>query len=310
MSGVINPEMNDSPSVEPEAVVSAISTDDSSAALAAQWSTVKGRQLIAFKIVQFGTLLALVWKLPFFIACAVTYFSVPLHQTFFPAFFSATLVVIAAYLVAVVGLGYLWLTESDTGRRQIAWVVVGVLTILIVHQGTYNDMTFTTAWWAAVWSAWFAGRIDENDSGLIDRGARLSRTILSVILLGGAVGKWTAEYWSGQVLYEIYFVDRDFWIYNLIRSSLEPETVRQVATWYSRKVIIVETVCGFGLWILPPRIAATVGVLVFASIALSSNIYLFSVVLSLIALATVGWLVPQRQGKKGNEVTQASVGLG
>lgn len=301
MNGAANPVMNAPSSSDLAPANSA--ADSSATALAAQWATVKGRQLIAFKIVQFGTLLALLWKLPFFIDCARIYFSIPLHQSFFPAFFSAATVVIAAYWAAVVGLGYLWLTESDTGRRRAAWSVVGALTILILHQGTYNDMTFTTAWWAAIWSAWFAGRIDENDRELLDRGARLSRTILSVILLGGAVGKWTAEYWSGQVLYEIYFVDRDFWIYNLIRSTLAPETVREVATWYSRKVIIVETICGFGLWILPPRIAAAVGMLVFASIALTSNFYLFSVVLSLIALAAVGWFVPPRQ--KVAETAQA-----
>jgi hypothetical protein len=294
MSGAMTPAKNDS---SPCDLASATSAADSSAALAAQGTTVKGRQLIAFKVVQFGTLLALLWKLPFFIESAGIYLSIPLHQSFFPVFFSAAAVVIVAYLASVVGISYLWLTESDSGRRRGAWAVVGALTILILHQGTYNDMTFTTGWWAAVWSAWFAGRINENDTELLDRGARLSRTILSVILLGGAVGKWTAEYWSGQVLYEIYFVDRDFWVYNLIRSTLAPETVREIATWYSRKVIIVETVCGFGLWILPPRIAAAVGMLVFASIALSSNFYLFSVVLSLIALAAVGWFVPPRQSR-------------
>lgn len=154
-------------------------------------------------------------------------------------------------------------------------------------------MTFTTAWWTMLWSAWFAGRMNPSDTDLINRGARLSRTILSVILLGGAAGKWTAEYWSGQVLYEIYFVERDFWIYNLLRENCSTTTLRDIATWYSRHVIMVETVVGLTLWAMPSRIAAAVGLAVYASIAIFSNYYLFSVLLSLIALAAVGFLVPK-----------------
>ena len=72
-----------------------------------------------------------------------------------------------------------------------------------------------------------------------------------MILLGGAVGKWTAEYWSGEVFYDIYFRDRDFWVFNLIRENFEAETTREIATWYSRNIIVIETVAGLGLWLLP-----------------------------------------------------------
>jgi len=249
--------------------------------------------MVAYRLVQVVTLLALLWKLPFFVDAAKAYIELPIYQDFFSPLLSAAAVVIGTYILVCVAIGFNLACKKDRLRATTAWVPVVGLSILCVHQGSYNDMTFTTAWWAMLWSAWFASRIDESDTQLIDRGARLSRSILSVILLGGAAGKWTAEYWSGQVLYEIYFVDRDFWIYNLIRESFSPDTVRDIATWYSRHVIIVETIVGLTLWAMPSRIAAAVGLAVYASIAIFSNYYLFSVLLSLIALAAVGFLVPQ-----------------
>jgi len=260
----------------------------------AQLTSNKGRQLAAFKFVQLGTLVALLWKLPFFIESARVYLEIPLHQDFFPAFFSSSATVITAYVTACLAMGFNAVTDNDRVRAWTAWIPLMAVSILCIHQGAYNDMTFTTAWWTMLWSAWFAGRIDETDTLLIHQGARLSRTILSVIMLGGAVGKWTAQYWSGQVLYEIYFFDRDFWIYNQLRTHFEPETIRQIATWYSRQVIVVETIVGLTLWALPPRLAALVGLTVYASIAMFSNYYLFSVLLGLIALAAVGCFVPKQ----------------
>ncbi len=254
-----------------------------------------GRQLAAYRLVQVGTLLALIWKLPFLIDAAKAYIELPIYQDFFSPVLSSAAVVIGTYLLVCIAIGFNLTCKKDRLRAKTAWAPVVGLSILCIHQGSYNDMTFTTAWWAMLWSAWFAGRIDESDRHLIDRGARLSQAILSVILLGGAAGKWNAEYWSGQVLYEIYFVDRDFWIYNWLRGNFSAATVRDIATWYSRQVIIVETVVGLTLWALPSRIAAAVGLAVYASIAIFSNYYLFSVLLSLIALAAVGFLVPKHR---------------
>jgi len=56
-------------------------------------------------------------------------------------------------------------------------------------------------------------------------------------------------------------------------------------------VVVVETVCGLGLWLLPPRVAAAAGVTVLMAIALFSNFLLFSVLSCVIALASVGFFV-------------------
>ena len=123
------------------------------------------------------------------------------------------------------------------------------------------------------------------------RSAFLSRVIISMILLGGAVGKWTPEYWNGDVFYDIYFVDRNYWVFNYLRENFEPETLRTIATWYSRKVILIESTCGLGLWLLPAKWASIIGFVLLTSIALFSNFYLFSVMFALMGLSLAGLFV-------------------
>ena len=137
--------------------------------------------------------------------------------------------------------------------------------------------------------------VDEPSFSL-RRGAFLARAIGSMILFAGAVGKWTPEYWSGEVFYDIYFVDRDFWTFNWLRERYDEETLRWLAKWYSRKVIAIETLGGVGMWLLPPKWAAALGIVVFTSIALLSNFLLFSVLWCLIGLSAVGFFVKRDRG--------------
>jgi len=250
------------------------------------------RTLLAFRVVQAATLVALLWKVAFFVDAAKLYYEVPLRQPFFPAFFQSALTFASGYTAAVLGIGLMLIARGPRLRQVISWLTLIALSVLCLHQGAYNDATFTTAWWTTLWSAWFAGRMRIDDESLLYRGARLSQAILTTILLGGAVGKWTGEYWSGQVFYEIYFIERDFWLFNLLRARFEPERLGEIATWYARGVIGVESVCGLTLWALPRRVAAVISLLVLPSIAIFSSFYLFSVVLSLMGLAAVGLLVP------------------
>jgi hypothetical protein len=253
------------------------------------------RPLMMFCLVQWLTLTALAWKVGAFIQMWRCYFSTPLRQEFFPSVMESSILLVVAYVGAITTLGIAAMTVVRRRRIFAAWGTLVMMSILCIHQGSYNDMTFATAWWTSVWSVWLAGRMDiDSPERLVKRAAFLSRCIISMILLGGAVGKWTGEYWSGQALYEIYFIDRDFWFFNLLGKTLDAETLRTAAKWYSRQVILIETVCGFGLWLLPPRWAATIAVFVLTSIAVFSNFNLFSVLLSVIGLATAGYFVESK----------------
>lgn len=253
---------------------------------------VMNRVVAAHRIVQAGILLSLIWKWWFFRLAAGIYAHVPLYDPFFPVWLRAAQIVAPVYLLTVGTTLFSLVTSSRSLQRMCAWLTLGGASTLCIHQASYNDVTFATVWWSSLWALWYVHRDwDADQQTILRRAACLSRLILSVILLGGAVGKWTAEYWSGEVLYDIYFFDRDFWLFNWLRDHFEPETVRHIATWYSRKVIFIETIGGLGLWLLRPRLAALAGMLIFASMALVSNFLLFSVLWCLIGLAAVGFLV-------------------
>jgi hypothetical protein len=265
------------------------------------------RALFAYRWVSTALLVALFWKWSYFRVFDAIYAEYPLHDPFFPAWLQSNGSLRIAYLGGSAAILMGIVTTSSRARKFYALLGLSGATVLVCHQGSFNDMTFATAWWTSLWATWLAFRLDyveqlapphraaEQDR-LLRRAALLSRAICSMILLGGAMGKWTSEYWSGQVFYEIYFVDRDFWLFNALRASFDDGTLREIATWYSRQVVVVETVAGLSLWALPARYAAVIGVVIFTSIALLSNFLLFSVLLSLIALVSVGWLSgpPQR----------------
>ncbi|MFG0264355.1 MAG: hypothetical protein ACF8AM_04275 [Rhodopirellula sp. JB055] len=238
-----------------------------------------------------GMMLGLFWKWTFFLLADRIYEAIPVQHNFFPVWLQSATVLRVAFLAAAISIVAAWITEQRSRRCFAAAVTWLSATVMIWHQGSYNDMTFVTFWWCSLWAFWYTTRLEMDSPEELGRKAsRLSRVIVSVVLLGGAAGKWTAEYWSGDVLWEIYFLDRDFWVFNLLRSNFETETLRSIATFYSRKVVLVETVAGLVVWLLPARWAAIIGAVVFTSIALFSNFMLFSVLSPLIGLSLAGWL--------------------
>ena len=96
------------------------------------------------------------------------------------------------------------------------------------------------------------------------------------------------------MLYDIYFVDRDFWIFNHLREEYAADELQEIAKWYSRQVVLVETVSGIGLWALPARWAAALGVIILSGVVVLSNWYLVSVIACLLGLACAGFFVPHR----------------
>ena len=255
---------------------------------------VANRPVIAHRMVQLGILCSIVWKVSYFHWSLTVYEAIPIKDSFFPVLLQSNVVLFVAYVVAVgasmVGL----VTGSFMLKRLVAVASILSLTVLCLHQGSYNDATFTTCWWASLWTIWFVHRINrEPAESLLPKAAFLGRAMVSMILLGGAMGKWTAEYWSGEVLHDIYFVNRPFWTFDVLRAGFDDQALFRIAKWYSRVVIVVETMAGLGLWLLPARSASIIAIVLLVSIPILSNFLLFSVMFSLIGLAAVG-LVTKR----------------
>lgn len=244
---------------------------------------------LAYRVVQICLLLSLVWKYEFFFQSIQVYGYITIEDVFFPRILRSNSVLVGSFAAVVIASLVCILIRNRVIRNLGSLVSLFGLTVLCLHQGSYNDATFTTGWWTSLWSWWFITRMNSDEADvLLRKGAFLARCVISMILLAGAVGKWTPEYWSGEVLHDIYFVDRDFWTFNWLRERYDAEALREIATTYSRFIIITETVSGLTLWMLPARIAAILAIILLTSIALFSNFLLFSVLLSLIGLAAVG----------------------
>lgn len=255
-----------------------------------------GRVVAAYALVQLSLFVGLVWKWWYFELADQVYHLWPLADPFFPSWLQAADTVRWAYLGALVAIVLGVVGMLGWIRVICAAIQVGCLAFMLVHQASYNDMTFATSLWVSIWVFWFTTRMGRDEPfELMRRAAFLSRAIASMILLGGAVGKWTPEYWSGEVFYDIYFLERDYWVFNHLRDNYDAEALRTMAVWYSRKVIVIETLFGFGLWLLPPRIAAACGVVIFFSIAFLSNFLLYSVLTCMIGLCAVGFFVRRNQ---------------
>lgn len=243
--------------------------------------------LSLLKMVHVGILVSLLWKVNYFWRALGVNAEFTLVDPFFPTFFRLQSSLVVAYVVALAGSGLTVFLRSKFVLLIFGFANLCALSILCLHQNSYNDVTFLTCAWTSLWCLWLTSRLGESFTTLYPRAAWLSHMILSMIFLGGAVGKLTPGYWSGEVLHKIYFEGRDFWTYNLMRESMSEDALRNAATWHSRMVVISELVCGF-LWLMPRKIASAVAIVVLCGIALTNNLLLFSVVTCLIALSLVG----------------------
>ena len=248
------------------------------------------RLLWIFRLTQAGIFLSLVWKLGAYQLVHFYYQLFSIYDPFFPDWLRSNDVLFWSYTTSVVACGLsIALAGFKLFRRFLAMATWIGISVLCVHQGSFNDVTFLTCWWTGIWTNWFAWRLDDPDHDLtLKRGIFLSKAIVSMIFFGAAVGKWTPEYWSGQVLYDIYFEHRKFWLFDLVRDHFDVDQVRTIAIYYSRMVVLVESACGPLIWMVSHRKAAIISFSVFFSIAIFSNFKLFSVMMCLMTLSLVG----------------------
>lgn len=254
---------------------------------AALRSTAEKDCLTVVRVAVAAILVSLLWKISFFLVAGQVYFRLPMRDDFFPLWLQSATVSTGAFAATVAALTGLLISNRLRVMIRAAIVSLAGLTVLCLHQHAYNDMTFITCWWSAVWCLWMLVQTGRRPEGQLRRGVFMAHLLLSVILLGGAVGKMSPGYWSGEVFYGIYFGSRDFWVYNLLRGQFDESTLRTVSCTYSRMVIVTELACG-GLWLLPPRWASSLAIVVMLGIALMSNVWLFSVLTCLIGLAIAG----------------------
>jgi hypothetical protein len=242
---------------------------------------------LLLKMVQAAILISLLCKAGFFISFNAIHTAFPLEDPFFPWPLQLLETVRVAWILAAASAAMVLFAKTQKNIFRLTALGFAALVVLSIHQKSFNDVTFMCCAWSSIWCLWMATRLHEPFEDLFERSAWLTHLILSLIFIGGAVGKLTPGYWDGTVLYEIYFRDRDFWTYNLVRDLCPKESLPEIAMWHSRVVVCAEWFCGF-LWLMPRKIASIVAIIMLCGIALTNNFYLFSVVTCLIGLALVG----------------------
>ncbi|MEP7306002.1 MAG: hypothetical protein ABJA98_10840 [Acidobacteriota bacterium] len=239
---------------------------------------------------------------------AVSYFRIaalqviaPVHDHFFPPLLRHPALVIVAFFGPML-MEVLALDRPTGGQmKRAAMVEVAGAAVLLLHQASYFYATWVIVFWAGlfmVWMAW-SGAADEERAAAI--GPFLAQLIISLFFLGGAAGKWTAGYWSGEVFYDLLFARRSDLVYAQLRAWFSDANVHLIATWFSRSVIVVETSMALVLF-LPARLASSVSILAALALWLTSS-DLFEVAWPIIGIAAAGRLLAQRHAAhSGHEV--------
>ncbi len=172
---------------------------------------------------------------------------VPIRNSFFPAIFSNSLVAQLAYVLPFLTIFAIF--ESQPLYFRLSSCLMTLSSgILSWHQDTYNDATFVTSFWVAVWLLWVSINLDRRDAEFRLHARVLAVSILSVVFMGGWVGKLTAEYWNGQIIYHIFIVSNNHWPAIWLKNFLPREQVQLWCVVISRLIIGLEMFLSFSLF--------------------------------------------------------------
>ena len=145
-----------------------------------------GEALSLLRLVHIGIIVSLFWKARFYWYSLGVNQEFPLVDPFFPELFRSQAVLVAAWILAT---ACSLLTLVVKGKHWLLPLGVGSclgLSILSVHQNSYNDVTFVCCAWTSLWCLWYGSRIGERFETLYPRTAWFSHVILSLIFFGAA----------------------------------------------------------------------------------------------------------------------------
>ena len=251
--------------------------------------TLAERRTIALRVATCGWLLGWYWKAFFYAGHLREAAGWPVDIDTLPSFLRSPAVAIAIYALPIAAAVAIFL-ERRAARIAGAIALVIAAAIACAHVELFNDATFQTSFWAALWILWLCGVGDED---LERDGPRLARSVVALVFLGGAVGKLNSAYWSGEAFHHLYFLQKDTWPYPTLRKAISPAALRTMATWFSRVVIAGELAMVAGP-IAPHRLYVWAACGVIAFMVLISTFYLFSVLAALAGiLVAASWLTPR-----------------
>lgn len=208
-----------------------------------------------------------------------------------------------AWAAPVLVLGALAYPRAWTLRAAAGLMTLAAF-VACLHFETFSDATFVTSFWVGLWLVWFTANMRRTDTALYLHARALAQCILALVFLGGAVGKLTSEYTSGEAFYQLYFVQKDGWPYSWLRDALTADGLRSLATWFSRIVIVGELTLALSP-LYPYRVTAIGGSVVMVGMVVISTWNLFSVMACLIGLLLALLAVGDRSQGVGGATSSA-----
>lgn len=237
-----------------------------------------------FRIVAAAWLVGWFWKAWFFVGY---YFDEiwahPFRHAGLPPALVHPALATIAWAAPVLVIGALVVPRAWTVRAASGLMAAAAL-VACLHVETFSDATFVTSFWVALWLVWFAANAHRADAALFLHARALAQCTLALVFFGGAIGKLTPEYTSGEAFYQLYFVQKDSWPYPWLRDAVSPDALRSIATWFSRSVIAAELVVAAGALLAPYRVVAIGGTVVMIGMVVISTWNLLSVMACLIGL--------------------------
>jgi hypothetical protein len=218
--------------------------------------------------------------------------AVPLSHEGFPRAATDARVAFAIYLAPLAALPA-WLLVDRFARAASALFVVASLGALL-HLETCSDATFATSFWVSLWLLWFSHQGARDDAAFLAIARGAAHAVLGLLFLGGFLGKCTPQYWSGDAFYGLYFQSGTGFPYPWLRGHLSAESVRSLATWFSRTALVGEGVLMLAP-LLPTRFVLGLFTLTMATMMVARNYNLFSVLGCLLGLMIGAELLRRRE---------------
>ncbi len=220
-------------------------------------------------------------------------FMFPVTAKQFPEFFLNNNVALIAYHLPIVCLFFLFI-EKRVVLLFIASIMLACTTVLGLHIDTYNDMTFISSFWVALWLLWFAYNINDR-AHIVRHAPYLAQCIIGLLFLGGTVGKLTPEYWSGEAFYNLVVRETPgpFGLYLLEHYSVETQKV--IMAYVSKAIIVSEALLAIAP-VYPYRLFCGFGIFTVAMLVVFRNVQILSVLACLAGMALACLLlIPARE---------------
>jgi hypothetical protein len=262
----------------------------------------------AYRVVAASFVVAILWDFRFWIETYRSHVTWGLLDSFFPQWMQLPRVYGFLFLLLTVlsSVAVVWPNRNVVLGHSI--VTPAIALALLISPFMFARQLLVFILWGSVWLIWVSFCVGRKDFARSKRiGGLLPLVIVSFVFLGGFVGKLTADYWSGEAMYHLFFAIQDDAKFATLRETLLPMELSRVATWYSRVAILGE-MCIAGAMLLPLRMGLPLALLMVIGMWIVSPVGIINALAAAVGLLFAGVLValvPDRAPPtEGAEVVQ------